>query len=94
MSIYRDENCILDTYLLVSLEKGEGHAASDGVYYLHAIFAIGRKFRDGCYFYDTQEKRDIAFLSIGALMDDEEMEYEVNESENEQDTLPFGEDTE
>ena len=94
MAIFHDSNCILDTHLLVSLEKGQGHGASDGVYYLHAIFAIGRRFRDGCYFYESEDKRNAAFLAICALIDDEETEYEVTGHDNEQGTLPFGEEAE
>src|SRR5262245_47349617 len=78
MAFYTDKRCVLDMDLLVSAEAADGEYQHDGIYAIHAIFALGRKFRDAYYTYPNKEDRDAA---LAALADAVEVEQKLMEGE-------------
>ena len=68
MAIYHDICCIVETDLIVSLEKCDGAGEHDGIYAMRAILALHGKFREAHYHYHDKDQRDAAFRAIGDFL--------------------------
>lgn len=86
MALYTDDYCIVETNLIVSLAKGNGHGEHDGIYAIQCLLIARGKWREAVYLYDNEDERNIAFTAIAELMRTEESEC-VADDDDHDDTL-------
>ena len=67
-TMYVDEHCIVETMNLIAADTCDGEGSHDGMYFIGCLLVVQGKTKRIVFAYPSRQKRDGAFVALGAMV--------------------------